>query len=285
MSMTFAIVTPSYNKVRYLRRCVLSVMDQAHPGVDYWLLDSCSTDGSAEVIEKLRAEFAGQLNILVEKDHGQTDAINRGFALARGEIMGWLNADDWYLPRALAQVEHCFQEHPEAGMVYGEARILNGDFRWLGNYPVQPHDPKVMRSYQYIPQPSCFWRRSVWDAVGPLDATLNWGLDWDFFIRVSNRFPVVFLREFLSEAVQDGQHKTATGGPDKARELAMISRRYGGWRNPTNLYCHYVLTLYWVLRPWLNNPATAAAAQRWMERLKSYAMTFAYRMFRRQVMA
>ena len=283
--MTFAIVTPSYNKVRYLRRCALSVMEQERPGVDYWLLDSCSTDGSAEVIERLRTEYAGRLHIVVEKDHGQTDAINRGFALAKGEIMGWLNADDFYLPHTLARVEQCFQEHPEAGMVYGGARILDGDLRLLNNYPVQPHDPKVMRSWQYIPQPSCFWRRAVWEAVGPLDTTLNWVMDWDFFIRVSDRFPAVFLSEVLSEAVQDGQHKTATGGPPKIRELAMISRRYGGWSNPTNLYCHYVLFLHWILRPWLNNPATALAAQRWMERLKAYALTVANKVFHRQVMA
>jgi glycosyltransferase involved in cell wall biosynthesis len=283
--MTFAIVTPSYNKVRYLRRCVLSVLEQQHPGVDYWLLDNCSTDGTAEVIEKLRAEFAGRLNILIEKDRGQADAINRGFTLAKGEIMAWLNADDWYLPGTLGRIEQCFLEHPEAGMAYGGARILDGDFRALGNYPVQPPNPTVMMSYQYIPQPSCFWRRKVWDAVGPLDARLNWGLDWDFFIRVSNRFPVVFLNELLSEAVQDGYHKTATGGPEKCRELAMISRRYGGWTNPTNLYCHYVLALYWLLRPWLKNPATAQKANRLMERLKSYGMTLAYRVFHKHVMA
>jgi glycosyltransferase involved in cell wall biosynthesis len=284
MSMTFAIVTPSYNKVRYLRRCVLSVMEQAHPGVDYWLLDSCSTDGSAGIIADLRTECAGRMNIIVEKDGGQAEAINRGFKLAKGEIMGWLNADDFYLPGAFSLVEDFFQNHPNVSMVYGHARILDGNFRFQVHYPVQPPNVKTLRSFDYIPQPTAFWRRRVWETVGPLDPSLNWGLDWDFFIRVSERFPVVLLDAFLAECVCDGQHKTATGGLAKTRELASIGRRYGGWTNPTNLFCHYVLTLHWLATPWLRLPKTEPAAQHLLGRLEAHGMTWAFRLFGKQVM-
>jgi len=284
MGLTFAIVTPSYNKVRYLRQCVLSVLEQQHPGVDYWLLDSCSNDGSAEVIDRLRTEFAGRLNLRVEKDHGQTDAINRGFTLAKGEIMGWLNADDFYVPGTFRLVEDFFLAHPEVGMVYGHARILDRDSRFQMNYPVQSPNRKTLRSFDYIPQPTAFWRRHVWDAVGPLDMSLNWGLDWDFFIRVSERYPVVLLDAFLADCVCDGEHKTAVGGLARTREFARISRRYGGWTNPTHLFCHYVLALHWLASPWLRRPTSAATTRRLLDRLQAHGMTWMTRILGKQVM-
>jgi glycosyltransferase involved in cell wall biosynthesis len=285
IAMKFAIITPSFNKARYLRRSVQSVLDQNHADVDYWLLDNCSTDGSIEIIEELKASYGNRLNVVVESDSGQAAAINRGFSLADGEIMGWLNADDFYSPGTLSRVQDFFLQNPETDMLYGRARVLDGNLNFETEYPVQAHRKRVLRSFDYIAQPATFWRRRVWDAVGPLDQRLNWGLDWDYFVRVSNTFQIEFLNEFLADAVCDGEHKTATGGLARTRELGMIAKRYGGWRNPTCLFCHYVLALNWIAAPWLSHPRTAAMSEEVLQKLKSYFMTVSARVFHAQVMS
>jgi len=283
--MKFAVVTPSFNKAPYLRRSLLSVLEQDQSEVDYVVLDNCSTDGSIDILNEFRIVHGDKLRVLIERDNGQAAAINRGFTLVDGEIMGWLNADDSYLPQTLATVAAFFKEHPDVDLVYGKTRILDGNLSLTGDFPVQPHSLKVLRSYDYIPQPAAFWRRRVWDVLGPLDESLNWGLDWDFFIRVSEQFTVECIDEVLAEAVCDGQHKTATGGLAKTRELARIGCRHGGWRNPTFLYCNYVLAIHWLTRPFLKHPATRFAARTFLERLEAYTMTMLSRLFRVQVMS
>jgi glycosyltransferase involved in cell wall biosynthesis len=285
LGMTFAIVTPSFNKAPYLRRCLSSVLEQDLPGVDYWLLDNCSTDGSGAIIADFRARYADRLKVIVERDNGQAAAINHGFTLAHGDIMGWLNADDFYLPGTLAKVADFFSAHPDVDLVYGHTRILDGEFRHVGDFPVQPHDLRILKSYDYISQPAAFWRRRVWETAGPLDPNLNWCLDWDFFLRAACHFRVEFVDALLAEAVCDGQHKTATGGLPKTREIARVSRRHSNWRNPTNLFCHFVLALHWLAGPWLRSPRTAPATRRMLDRLQSYWVTVSYRGFGAQVMA
>ena len=282
--VTFAIVTPSYNKARYVRRCLASVLDQHHAKVDYWVLDNCSDDGTRAILEDIQQRESARVNIVVERDRGQAAAINRGFSLAHGDIMGWLNADDFYAPHTLAAVESFFQQHRDVDLVYGRARLFDGAFRLQGEFPVQEPNLKVLLSYDYIPQPTAFWRRKVWETAGPLDETLNWGLDWDFFIRVTKQHRIAFLDTVLAEVVLDGTHKTATGGLAKTRELARISRRHGGWWQPTNLFCHYVLALHWLAGPWLRRPATAERAHRWLGKLQSYGTTCLFRSLGAQVM-
>jgi|ERR1700686_4974139 len=283
--MTFAIVTPSFNKGVYLHRCLTSVLDQQQAEVDYFVLDNCSTDGSAEILQRISKQYPGRINVLIEPDGGQAEAINRGFSIARGEIMGWLNADDFYLPDTLMKVERFFFEHPDVDLVYGQTRILDGDLNPVAIHRSQSPDAKVLESYDYVPQPSAFWRRRVWDVCGPLDVSLNWGFDWDYFIRVFRQFRVEFLHEILSEMVFDGKTKTATGGLAKTREFARIGKRHGSWTNPTFLFCHYVLLLNWLGQPMLSNQLTGSTAQLVIEKLQAYMTTFLSRNFHFQVMS
>ena len=282
--LNFAIVTPSYNKVRYIQRCVESILDQPDPGLDYWLLDNCSNDGSAEIIQRLKARYGSRMNLVVEKDGGQSEAINRGFTLAKGEIMGWLNADDFFLPDTFEKVRRFFEANPDVDMVYGKVRIYDGDFKYLGDFPVQPPNLQTLYSYDYIAQPGCFWRRRLWDKVGPLDRSLNWGLDWDLFIRMTKQGKTALLDEYLADVVVDGQHKTATGGIKRTRELGMISRRHGGWLAPTHLFCQYIRLIYWLARPWQNWKPTSVLANKAVIRAQVLATGMLYKTFRAQVM-
>jgi len=284
-TMNFAIVTPSFNKARYLVRCLNSVLEQNYSNVDYWVLDNCSTDGSKDILDGFQKRYPQLLHVVIEPDNGQAEAINKGFSVAQGDIMGWLNADDSYLPGTFSRVESFFNQNPNVDLVYGRARILDGDFNYCGDYPVQTPNLSVLKSYDFIPQPTAFWRRRVWKGVGPLDNTLNWGLDWDFFIRAFCQYKAAFLDNYLVEVVCDGHHKTALGGLARTREFARIARRYGGRLNPTFLFCHYVLILHWLAAPMLRRQATAQKTQQWLQRLESYVMTFLYRFFRIHVMS
>lgn len=268
--MSFAIVTPSFNKARYLRRCLNSALSQQDVEIDYWALDNCSTDGSVEILRETQAKHPGKFHAIVEPDEGQASAINKGFSLAKGEIMCWLNADDFYLPQTLAKVDRFFRDHPEVDLLYGQMRVVDEDLRLIHIHAALPPDLSELKRIDFIPQPAAFWRRGVWEAVGPLDDSLNWGFDWDFFIRAFQKFRAEFIPEALAEGVWSEDVKTRAGGAARVRELSRIARRYDGWTNPTFIYCSYLLTLDWLAQPLLRRQATEPAVRKMLERSQRY---------------
>ena len=117
-----SIVTPSFNQVQFLEETLLSILDQDYPRLECIVVDGGSTDGSLEIIELYAARLAHWIS---EADLGQADAINKGFALARGQIFAWLNSDDTYLPGAINEAVEYLKSHPEVGMVYGNAYYID----------------------------------------------------------------------------------------------------------------------------------------------------------------
>ncbi|HUH98543.1 MAG TPA: glycosyltransferase family 2 protein [Anaerolineales bacterium] len=162
-----SIVTPSFNQARYLEATIRSVLSQDYPRLEYIIVDGGSTDGSVDVIRRYAPKLAWWVS---EKDHGQTDAINKGFAHAKGEVLAWLNSDDTYEPNAIAPAVRLLQKHPEAGLVYGNANYINEDGRVIGRFPAAQTDlVRLRRGYVHIPQQAAFFRADLWRAVGPLD--------------------------------------------------------------------------------------------------------------------
>lgn len=169
--MLFSIVTPSYNQSCYLRGTLESVLSQ-EAELEYIVMDGGSTDGSREIIESYADRLAYWQ---IEKDGGQYDAINRGFARSTGEIMGWLNSSDLYLPWTLSTVELIFKSFPEIQWITSTMKTgIRGD----GTYEDIYHLPgfSARRFYKglhggpgnsdYLQQETCFWRRSLWDKIG-----------------------------------------------------------------------------------------------------------------------
>lgn len=118
---SFAIVTPSFQHRQYLEQTIQSVLSQNYPGLDYWVIDGGSKDGTVELLRQHEL----RLRWISEPDRGQSDAISKGFAKSRGEILGWLNSDDEYAPGALAAVADIFARHPGVEVVYGNARFID----------------------------------------------------------------------------------------------------------------------------------------------------------------
>jgi glycosyltransferase involved in cell wall biosynthesis len=182
------VVTPSYNQAAYVGQTMESVHSQDHPDVEHIVVDGLSTDGSLDIIRR----YADRATVISEADSGQTDAINKGLRLATGEIVCWLNSDDYFLPGTLSAVARHFAEHPDALWLTGDCVIVDKDgapiqqpVRWykraLRALPWQFH----LGLTNAITQPATFWRRSAHEQLGYLDESLHYTMDYDWWLRLN----------------------------------------------------------------------------------------------------
>ncbi|MCS6993865.1 MAG: glycosyltransferase [Anaerolineales bacterium] len=181
--MKVSIVTPSFNQARFLERTIRSVLEQDYPDIEYIIVDGGSTDGSREIIQQYAPKLAWWVS---EPDNGQTDAINKGFARATGEIFAWLNSDDTYNPHAIAEAVEFLAHNPHVGLVYGEANFIDEHDRIIGRFPAAQTDyARLRRGYVHIPQQAAFWRADLWRQVGPLDPSFYFAMDYDLWVRLA----------------------------------------------------------------------------------------------------
>ena len=144
-----SIVTPSFNQGRFLEATIQSVLNQDYVNVEYIVVDGGSTDNCVDILKKYSDQLAHWMS---EPDAGQTDAINKGFSLATGEIFAWLNSDDIYRPGAISEAVAYLQDHPNEGMIYGDADFIDENGNWLGKFPSAKTDyRKLRRGYVHIP--------------------------------------------------------------------------------------------------------------------------------------
>jgi len=178
------IVTPSYNQAPYLEETIKSVLSQTYNKIEYIIIDGGSEDGSLDVIRKYADYLAHWVS---EKDRGQTEAINKGFDLARGEILAWINSDDTLLPNAVEEAVQFLQANQEIGLVYGDANYIDEKSRVIGKFPASQTDLKrLRRGYVHIPQQASFFRKTLWDQVGPLDPEFFFAMDYDLWVRIAS---------------------------------------------------------------------------------------------------
>jgi glycosyltransferase involved in cell wall biosynthesis len=167
------------------------VLSQDYPRIEFIIVDGGSTDGSVDVIQKYADKLAWWVS---EKDRGQTDAINKGFARATGQILAWLNSDDTYEPRAVGQAVKYLLEHPEVGMVYADCNYINESGGVIGKFPAAQTDlARLRRGYVHIPQQTMFFRADLWKQVGPLDPSFYFAMDYDLWTRISSRGEMKYL--------------------------------------------------------------------------------------------
>lgn len=176
------VVTPSYNQVGYLERTILSVLNQNYPNLEYFIIDGGSTDGSVELIRKYEPYLAGWVS---ERDRGQTDAINKGFRMATGDLVAFQNSDDVFAPDAFERVAQAWRQHSDAGVFYGdmymidEADVITEEFR-LPPFCVECHIHEGMQVYNQ----SLFVKRDLLQEFGHLDESLRFVIDYELVARL-----------------------------------------------------------------------------------------------------
>ena len=188
-----AIVTPSYNHCKYLRATIESILGQCYPDLFYHVQDGASTDKTVELL----GTFGKRISWSSRPDSGQAQAINRGFEGVDCDIMGYLNSDDMLLPGTLAYVASVFQARPDVDFVYGHRIFIDRDGLEIGRAVLPRHDGKSLLWADYIPQETMFWRRRVWDTVGPINEEFAYALDWDFILRAQAAKFKLALREVV----------------------------------------------------------------------------------------
>lgn len=186
-----SIVTPSFNQARYIETTIRSVLEQEYPSIEYMAIDGGSTDGSVDLIQRYADRLAWWVS---EKDQGQTDALNKGFSQAKGEIFAWLNSDDTYEPGAVAAAVKYLSDHPEIGMVYADTNFIDEKGRVIGSFPAAQTDYRRLRQgYVHIPQQAAFFRADLWRQVGPLDPDFYFAMDYDLWVRLAKLAPFAYL--------------------------------------------------------------------------------------------
>lgn len=225
MEPLISIVVPSFNQGRYIEQTLCSILGQQYPRLEVIVIDGGSTDETLEVVRRYESRLA---HFVSEKDNGQASAINKGFRLAKGDILGWLNSDDLYMPCALAKVAQALHPVPARKLVYGGCLNFFEGERRASAYLPPAYDAKKLRYRLFINQPSSFWTRNLWEAAGELDESLHYVLDWEWFIRASEVGEFATLSEHLALYRFHAAHKTGVGGEQRATEITALVARYAG---------------------------------------------------------
>ena len=198
------VVTPSFNMARYLPETLESILTQDYPRIEVIVVDACSTDDTPRIL----AEYGERIRVISGKDKGPSDAAQRGFREARGEIFAWLNADDTFLPGAVRTAAEWLVAHPETDVVYGEGWWIDDHGGVISRYPTLPWDPKVLERDCFICQPAAFMRASSYRRC-PLDPDINRSFDYDLWIRMAKmgyRFDAI--PEYLANSRMHSGAKT-----------------------------------------------------------------------------
>ena len=214
-----SIVTPSYNQAAFLEQTIQSVLAQEYPHVEYLVIDGGSTDHSVEIIKRYADRLAHWVS---EKDNGQADAINKGLRRAKGEILGWLNSDDYYLQGTISAVVQHFEQNPGVVMVYGDMLAVDGRGQTINVLRYKQLSLQDLLCFQIIGQPSVFFRRSALEKAGLLDTSFHFMLDHHLWVRLAQQGRILHVPQVWSAARYHPQAKNRARAAEFGREAFRI---------------------------------------------------------------
>lgn len=239
MLPSISVITPSYNQGQYIRQTVESVLSQDYPAVEHIVIDGLSTDDTLKVLYP----YQNRLRLISERDRGQTEAINKGLKQATGDIVCWLNSDDFFLPDALYTIGRYFEQNPAALWLSGDCCIVDEK-----GEPIQETVRRYKRLLRALPssvyigmtnaicQPATFWRRSIHKQLGYLDESLRYTMDYDWWLRLNQVQAPAIVRQPLTAFRIHAQSK---GGSEYEAQFAEDYRmccRY--WPNGSVRWLH-----------------------------------------------
>lgn len=197
----FTIITPSFNQGKFIEQTINSVIHQSYPNLEYIVMDGGSTDNTVDILKK----YEGRLKWFSKKDNGQSDAINKGLKMATGDIVAWLNSDDYYLPGTLHKVAEYFRNNEDTMWVSGDYRIVDENNKgihsfviWYKRFLRRFSSYNMLSFANYIIQPSTFWRRSLMKETGLINDSYRYCMDYDFWLRIMKKHPLHIIPTPLS---------------------------------------------------------------------------------------
>ena len=226
--MKFGIVTPSYNQGAFIERTIESVLTQRGDfELDYLVVDGGSTDGTLPILKR----YAGDLRFVSEPDRGQSDALNKGFRLVRGDVLAWINSDDSYLPGALQAAATALSE-TGARWCFGDCRIIDERDREIRGFVTRykarlAHRYSLRRllSSNFVAQPATFFERGLLEEAGSIDESLHYAMDYDLWLRFARLAEPTHVPRSLANFRVYRNSKTGGGYQEGAREALAIARR------------------------------------------------------------
>ena len=238
-----SIITPSYNQALYLEQTIQSVLGQDYPYIEYFVIDGGSTDGSVEIIKKYAKSVESDGGVaplsetpnqpseiqyrtidwwISEKDSGQAEAINKGLARAKGEVIGWINSDDYYMLNTVSVAVRCFEQNPDVVMVYGDMLAVDGDGQTINVLRYKQLSLQDLLCFQIIGQSSVFFRRSTLEKTGYLDPSFHFMLDHQLWIRLAAHGRILHVPQIWSAARYHPQAKNRARAAEFGREAFRV---------------------------------------------------------------
>ncbi len=226
---TISLITPSFNQGRFIDRTIQSVLSQNYPSLEYIVMDGGSNDETVEILK----QYGGSLKWTSEKDEGQADAINKGLKMAAGDIVGYLNSDDLLEPGALLQVGKYFASHPCTMWLTGKCRIIDEQDQEVRR-TITAYKNFLLNHYSYslllvtnpISQPATFWRRSVVEEIGLFDKTEHLVMDYDYWLKIGKRHPLLVANEYLASFRVYPTSKTSSSFLHTFKKELELSKKY-----------------------------------------------------------
>lgn len=234
-----SIITPSFNQGAYIEETIKSVLTQDYPNIEYWVIDGGSTDETLQILNR----YKDRLSYISEKDSGQAEAISKGFRRASGDIFYWINSDDTLLPGTVSKVMESFNTHPNVALIYGQSHFIDAKGNTIGRYPSEPFHYERLAMFDFIPQPSAFFARKAFESINGLDQNLTYGMDYDLWIRLTKKYPVYYLPEFMSTYRLHPLSKTVDMDQALAncKEIMEIAYHHYNWAPANRVYGYYNL--------------------------------------------
>jgi glycosyltransferase involved in cell wall biosynthesis len=195
------IITPSFNQGNFIDQTIRSILGQSYPNLEYIVMDGGSTDRTLEILR----QYDKQLIWNSEKDRGQSHALNKGLALATGEIIGFINSDDYLEPGALLKVGDFFATHTEADWLAGKCRTVDErgyEIRKIvtlyKNFLMMFKSYRILLILNYISQPATFWRKNIINEIGSFDESVHYTMDYEYWLRIGSRYKLYTHNDYLA---------------------------------------------------------------------------------------